>query len=125
MRTISNIPLMIGAMILVSGGAASGMSAIGIKAALHNCQNPDVAPESRIEACSEVIHTNLAPQDIRARIYYHRGTAYEAAHDFDHARQDYDKALELAPQYAEAETARARLINQHPTTTSVASPGSN
>lgn len=104
-----------GAMILLSGGMAAGTSAIGFGTAVHNCQNPDLAPQIRIEACSEAIHTNLGSPAIRARFFYHRAAAYEAAQDFDHAQEDYDKALELKPDFAEAQANRARLQEQNPT----------
>ena len=110
MRMAPIVPLTVGAIILISAGAASGASAIGLRAAIHNCQNSDLPPESKIEACNEVIHTNLASHDLLARFYYNRAVAYEAANDLDHARQDYDKALELKPDFAEALTNRARLM---------------
>lgn len=100
---------MAGVMILDTGGAASGTSAVALRAAIHNCQNSDIAPESRIGACSDVIRTNLASHDFLARLYYNRAAAYEAANDLDHAREDYDKALELKPDFAEARSNRARL----------------
>jgi tetratricopeptide (TPR) repeat protein len=125
MRMAPIAPLIVGGIILISGGAASGASAIGLRAAIHNCQNADIAPESRIEACSEVIRTNLASHDLLARFYYNRAAAYEAANDFDHASQDYDKALQLKPDFAEAQANRARLVEQHPASSSaVAPPGS-
>ena len=103
-------------MMLLSGGMAAGTSAIGIGTAVHNCQNPDLAPQIRTEACSEAIHTNLGSPAIRARFFYHRAAAYEAAQDFDHARRDYDKALELKPDFSEAQANRTRLQQQHPIT---------
>lgn len=108
------LPPLVGAIILLSGGMAAGTSAIGIGTAVHNCQNPVLAPEIRIQACSEAIHTNLGSPGIRARFFYHRAMAYEDARDFDHARQDYDKALELKPDFAEAQANRTRLQEQHP-----------
>jgi lipoprotein NlpI len=103
------LPPMVAAIILISCGFAAGRSAIGIRAAIHNCQNPDLAPDSRIEACSEAIHSNLVAHPVLASFYYNRGVAYEAAHDIDHARQDYDKALELKPDFPKAQANRARL----------------
>lgn len=117
MHMAPRIPLIVSAIILISGGVASGGSAVAIGPALHNCQNPDVAPESRIEACSALIHSNLLPHPVLARLYNNRAVAYEAAQDFDRALQDYNKALELAPDFSEAQTNRARLMEQHPAAT--------
>jgi tetratricopeptide (TPR) repeat protein len=108
----------VSAVILIgAGSAARALSAIGIRTAVHNCQNADLASQVRIEACSEAIHTNLASQGVLARLYFHRAAAYEAANDFDHALQDYNKALELTPDFAEAKADRARLLEQHPANT--------
>jgi len=104
---------MVTAIILGSSGFAAGQSAIGIMAAVRNCQNPDLAPEARIEACSQVIHTNLVSHGVLAAFYYNRGVAYEAVHDLDHARQDYDKAVELKPDFAQAQASMARLSGQN------------
>ena len=115
-------PIMIAALVLVSGDFAAGGPAVAIMAAVHNCQNPDLAPESRIEACSQVIHTNLLSHGILAAVYNDRGLAHENAHDIAHARQDYDKALELKPDFAQAQANRARLAEQNPAAAAPAAP---
>ena len=117
MRLAPRIALAVSAIMLIGGGVASGGSAVAIKAAVDNCQNADVTPENRIEACSEIIHSNLVSHHFLARFFYNRAIAYEAVNDFDHARQDYDKAVELDPNFAEAQTNRSRLMEQHPTAT--------
>lgn len=122
MRMAPIVPLMAVSITLITGGAAFGLSALGIRAAIHNCQNSDIAPEIRIEACSEVIRTNLASHEFLARLYFNRGVAHEAASDVDHARQDYDKALELKPDFAEAQANRARLEQQLASPSTVAPP---
>ncbi len=116
MRRIPIVPLAVGAIVVISGGVASGLSAIGIGTAIHNCQNSNLTSETRIEACNVAIHTNLAPHGILARFYYARALAYESANDFDRAKKDYDKALELKPGFAEAQANRAHLmVSTHPT----------
>lgn len=47
-----------------------------------------------------------------AAFYNDRGVAYEAKHDLDHAIEDYEKALELKPDLADAQANHARLANQ-------------
>jgi tetratricopeptide (TPR) repeat protein len=76
-------------------------------ASLHNCQDETVAPGARVDACTAFIHANLVSHPLLANIYAHRALAYEA--EGDHAIQDYDKALELKPDYEEAKTNRDRL----------------
>lgn len=117
MHMASRVFLMMSATLFISEGVAFAGSAVGINAAIHNCQNTGVAPEDRIQACTDLLHSNLATQGARGRLYYHRGVAYEAAHDFDRALKDYDEAVELAPQNAEAQAARAHLMEQHPANT--------
>ena len=108
---------MVAAGIFITCGVAVAGPAIGIMASIHNCQNAGLAPESRIEACSQAIHTNLLSHGILAAVYYNRGVAYETAHDIDHARQDYDKALELKPDFVQAQASRARISAQNQATT--------
>ncbi len=113
MRT-TRIALMVSAAMLISGNVASGGSAAAIKVAIDNCQNPEVAPESRIEACSQLIHSNLVGHRFLARFYFSRAIAYEAAQQSDRALQDYDKALELDPNFTEAQANRSRLKQERP-----------
>lgn len=122
MRLAPIVPFMVGVIMLLPGGRALGLSALGLRAAIHNCQNSGIPPETRIEACSEVIHTNLGSHDFLARFYYNRGAAYEAANDIDHASQDYDKALELKPDFAEAQANSARLKERHSAGSSAVAP---
>ena len=100
---------MVAAGIFITCGVAVAGPAIGIMASIHNCQNAGLAPESRIEACSQAIHTNLLSHGILAAVYYNRGV--------DHARQDYDKALELKPDFVQAQASRARISAQNQATT--------
>ncbi|HLY04217.1 MAG TPA: tetratricopeptide repeat protein [Rhizomicrobium sp.] len=106
--------LIAGALVLISSSRGLAQSAVGIAAAVHNCQNSDLAPEARIEACTQIIHANLASHGILAAFYYNRAVAYEAARDSDHAKQDYEKALDLKPDFAEAKENLARLSGETP-----------
>lgn len=108
------LPTVAAVMVLLSGGFATAGSALGLMAAVHNCQNAQLPAETRIEACTEAIHTNLTSHGILAAFYFNRAVAYEHVNDFDRARQDYDKALELKPNFARAQANRTRLAEQHP-----------
>src|SRR5579863_381403 len=108
MRTATRIALTAGTIMLVSGGVARGGSAINLKAAVANCQNSEITPQTRIEACSELIHSNLVSHRMLARFYFLRAVAYEAALEFGLAVQDYSKAIELDPNFPEAVANRAR-----------------
>lgn len=114
MRVATRIALAVGTIMLISGGVASGGSAINIKAALANCQNSDIAPEARIEACSALVHSNLVSHRMLARFHFLRAVAYQTAKKFDLALQDYSKAIELDPNFPEAVTNFSQLKKDYP-----------
>lgn len=95
---------------MVGNSSAFAFSAIGLRNALVNCLNKNLASPERIEACNVVIHTNvLLPRD-RARVITSRGNAYFAAANLDSALTDYDKAIELNPELQEAKANRAMTL---------------
>lgn len=102
------------ATVFAGSGLATAGSAVGIMTAVRNCQNPDLPPQSRIDACGEVIHTNLVSHGVLAAFYYNRAVAYEGVNDLDHARQDYGRALELKPDFIQAKENLARLSSPNP-----------
>lgn len=100
--------------IIAQSNLATAQSATGLMAVLDNCQNPKLDADLRIEACTQMIHANIASHGILAAFYNNRGAAYEDKHDTDHAMQDYEKALQLKPDFAEAQANRDRLQNEKP-----------
>jgi tetratricopeptide (TPR) repeat protein len=54
-----------------------------------------------IRACTNIIAVGGQSRDNLAIAYRNRGIAYEKASDYDRAIADYNKAIELNPQFAE------------------------
>ncbi len=79
-----------------------------LKLCIDNSQtNPDVG----IKYCTTVIETaGLAPESL-AIAYYRRGVAYFAKLDFDHAMADYDRSIQLNPNFAQAYNNRGAIFN--------------
>jgi lipoprotein NlpI len=111
-----------GAALLARGDVAMARSEPGLAAVLHNCETASLNPDVRIEACSEIIHANIVSHGILAAFYNDRGAAYAAKHDMDHAMQDFEKALELKPDFPEAQANRTRLLEQKATEASTSRP---
>ena len=55
-----------------------------------------------IRACTNIIAMGGQSRDNLAIAYRNRGIAYEKTSDYDRAIADYNKAIELKPQFAEA-----------------------
>ena len=55
--------------------------------------------DETIAVCTEIIKLENDPKK-KAKIYHNRGTAYSKKGDSDRAIKDYNKAIELNPQYA-------------------------
>jgi lipoprotein NlpI len=87
-------------------------SAIALQAVVHNCQDVKLDPDTRIAACSEMIHSGLASRGILTAFYFYRSLAYEAKGDIDNAVRDNDKALELKPDYPDALANKVSLQNK-------------
>jgi tetratricopeptide (TPR) repeat protein len=100
------------AIALSSDGAAIAGPAIAFKAALDNCQNANVEFSARIEACTNLIHTNLFAGKLLADLYFIRGNIFLQNHKNDEALSDYNKALELKPDFPQALANRAALESQ-------------
>jgi tetratricopeptide (TPR) repeat protein len=101
-------------LMLTFSSPAWSLSATALSAYLHNCQTDGVDADVRIKACSDLIHSNLATPAFLARLYADRARAYENKGDRDDAMKDYDKALELKPDFTEAQAARSRLTGDAP-----------
>lgn len=68
-----------------------------------NCQGGEgIWPEMRIAGCNEVIKSGKATGGDLAKVYYLRGNANLARGDYAKAIDDYDRALELAKDDANA-----------------------
>jgi Tfp pilus assembly protein PilF len=79
---------------------------------LRNCQNRELDADTRIAACSTLIHANLVGHRILGVFYTIRAGAYGDKPDFALAMQDYDKAIELIPDLPEAHANRANLFER-------------
>ncbi|HTT84338.1 MAG TPA: tetratricopeptide repeat protein [Rhizomicrobium sp.] len=79
-----------------------GTPAVGLGAAIDNCLNKNLSSSERIEACGEVIHTNLLPPRYRARFLALRGNEYFASDNLADALADYNHAIALYPILQEA-----------------------
>lgn len=93
-------------------GPAFAGSAIALRAAIDNCQNPKVAPDIRIEMCTRIIHANVVSHGILTAFYAFRASAYADKQDLSDAIQDYSKAIELKSDFPEALANRANLYDQ-------------
>lgn len=94
------------------GGAALAGPAIGFKTALDNCQNSKLVLDVRIEACTSIIQSDLLPRKQVADMYFIRGNAFAENHKNKEALSDYNKALELKPDFPQALNNRAILESQ-------------
>ncbi len=64
------------------------------------CRGDD--PERLIRGCSAVIRSGREPPDVLARAFAHRGRAWSDQGQFDRAIRDFDQAVRLDPDYADA-----------------------
>jgi tetratricopeptide (TPR) repeat protein len=92
-RTLCALVLVNGAMGWSSSAVA--FAAIGLRAVLDNCLSKNLSSPERIEACNEVIHTNVLLPRYRARVITSRGNAHFASANLSSALDDYNKAIEL------------------------------
>ena len=68
-----------------------------------NCQGGEgIWPEMRISGCNEVIKSGKATGSDLAKAYYLRGNAYLARSEYMKAIDDYDRALEIQKDEANA-----------------------
>jgi len=100
-----------GAFLILDAATAWSGSALGIRAVLHNCQTAGIDVDTRIQACSELIHSNLMAPHTLAAFYVIRGDAYVEKKDLDNAMKDFDKAIELKPDYPDALLSRASVLD--------------
>jgi tetratricopeptide (TPR) repeat protein len=82
--------------------ALAGGAAVGTLTVLDNCQNQNLKPDDQIEACTQLIHANLAEHKMLAAFYAIRANAYFRKKDMDGALADYDKAIDLFPDFRQA-----------------------
>jgi tetratricopeptide (TPR) repeat protein len=72
------------------------------------CNGADrTSSEPRIKGCTALILSDSEPPRIRSVAYNNRGNAYIADGAYDRAIADFDKAIEIAPNYAKAFNNRA------------------
>jgi tetratricopeptide (TPR) repeat protein len=101
MRKIPQVVMLVCLAIGASGPALAG-AGTGLGIVLDNCQNQHVDPDTRIGACGQLIHSNMASHRILAAFYAFRGIAYRDKGDDPDAIKDFTKAIDLKPDYADA-----------------------
>jgi len=69
-----------------------------------SCRNSN--PNLAISSCSSLIQSGRLAGDALAAAYNDRGDAYTAKYDDGHAIEDYNQAIKLKPNYAEALVSR-------------------
>ena len=62
----------------------------------------ELQPDIVIPACSRIIDAGEASQEDLAVAHYRRGRGYHKEEDLDRAFADYDRAIELNPDLAQA-----------------------
>lgn len=67
--------------------------ATGFHAVLDNCENRTLAPDDRIKACTELVHSNLLGKAIMSEIYDQLGLAYVDKGDFDDGQKNLNIAI--------------------------------
>lgn len=77
-------------------------SAVGLREMLANCENNALAPDARINACTILLHSNLADRKMEGFLHTLIGQAHYQAGDLDEALKEYATALERFPNYAPA-----------------------
>lgn len=72
------------------------------KVVIEACTNRrgNTAPPRSIEACTELIDRDILDRDDRFLAFAHRGAAYVAQGDMQHALDNYNEAIRLAPNKA-------------------------
>lgn len=68
--------------------------------------------EPAIAACTRLITSERYDGDNLAVIYFDRGVTWYAIREYDHAIEDYDRALELNPQFAQAVFNRGNALDE-------------
>lgn len=106
----ATVSIAVACVSLLSLPAYAG-SAVTMFAVLKNCQNRDLDPKIRIDACTHLIHGNLVSHKLLAGLYAIRGEAYFEEADQENALADYNKAIELGP-FPEVYVNRAELLEQ-------------
>ncbi len=66
------------------------------------CAGPEVSADQRISSCTNVIQSGRYDAEDLATTFSNRGLAYSAKGDTDRAIQDFDQAIRLDPQGAQA-----------------------
>jgi len=101
--------LALAAVALLAPLPAFSGAATALTAYIKNCQTEGVDPDTRVAACTTVIHSNLFAGRLLADLYAIRARAYIAKQDYQDALADENKALELKPDFPEAQANKAKL----------------
>ena len=95
------LPAFIVTALLIYSDSTSAQSYLH-KAVIANCQNVELDADHRIDACTQLIHSNMLRGHFIAHFYFHRGAAYDKKDDITHAIEDYSEAIRLNPEHAMA-----------------------
>jgi tetratricopeptide (TPR) repeat protein len=95
-------PLAIGACLVIAFQAKAD------DIAACNNANPDV----KIFGCSAIIEAGTEAPETIATAHFNRGLAYHAKRELDHAIADYDRAVALNPEFAQAYNGRGKAYFQ-------------
>jgi tetratricopeptide (TPR) repeat protein len=86
----------------------ASLTAAGAQSSVNACFNTDAGTslDLRIDGCTTLIQSGGLPQDSLAVAHQNRGTAYLGKGDNESAIEDYDEAIHLDPNYANAFNSR-------------------
>src|SRR5215472_3920814 len=89
------------AILLLSLLATSAVAQDSIVSNIDLCNGSDrSSPEPQIRGCSEVIKSSPGNIKMLAAAYNNRGNAYTSQGQYDLAMEDYNKSINLDPNYA-------------------------
>src|SRR5882672_8197883 len=100
-RSMLPRPLLLGLLLAVAAPAAA-------QSPIDTCFTTDAAAslDLRIDGCTRLIESGVLTPDTLAIALQNRGTAYLGKGDPDRAIEDYDRAIRLDPNYANAFNSR-------------------
>ncbi|MCM2679679.1 lipoprotein NlpI [Echinimonas agarilytica] len=98
----SNILVLIGTLLLAACSATSNHSADAQNTLLAVPRQPGIEQQAAIAKLTEIINLTDASEEQRARLYYDRGVRYDSVGMKALAHLDFNRALHLKPDFAEA-----------------------
>ena len=99
------LPLLLTTLFAIPSWAQSSDE---LKLCIDNSQSN---PDAGIKYCTAAIESAGLPQESLPVAFYRRGLAYYAKLDYDHAMEDYNRSIELSPNFAQAFNNRGVIFN--------------